>query len=96
MTTNTGTEGGRLWHAVVVVTNPRDTPLETAPILHQRDFQNLDPLPRPYQMPHHRSKLAHEEGVFAPCHRCQATSTDVQLRLYNVSPSPTRKLGPGR
>jgi hypothetical protein len=32
-----------------VVAKPRDTPLEAAPILHQRDFQNLDPLPCPRQ-----------------------------------------------
>jgi hypothetical protein len=60
MTTNTGKKEGRLWRAVVA--KPRDTPLETAPILHQRDFQNLDPPPCLRQMPHLRSKQAHEEG----------------------------------
>jgi hypothetical protein len=59
-TTNTGTREGRQRRVVVV--KPRDTPVETAPILHQRDFQNLDPPPRLHQMPHLRSKQAHEEG----------------------------------
>lgn len=43
-TKNTVTREGRLRRAVVA--KPRDTPLETAPILHQRDFQNLNPPPR--------------------------------------------------
>jgi hypothetical protein len=34
-----------MWRAVVA--KPRDTPLETAPILHQRDFQNIDHLSCP-------------------------------------------------
>jgi hypothetical protein len=37
MTTNTDTREGRLRHAVVA--KPQDTPLDTTPILHQRDFQ---------------------------------------------------------
>jgi hypothetical protein len=49
-TTNTGTGEGKLWHAVVA--KPRDSPLETALILHQLDFQNLDPPSRLRQMPH--------------------------------------------
>jgi hypothetical protein len=62
--TNTGTWEGRLWRTIVP--KPRDTPLETAPILHQQDFQNLYPLPRLRQQPHLQSKSDHEEGGLAP------------------------------
>jgi hypothetical protein len=59
-TTNNDTREGRLQRAVVA--KPRDTPLKTALILHQRDFQNLDPPPRLRQMPQLRSKQAYGEG----------------------------------
>jgi hypothetical protein len=75
MITNTGTGEGRMRRAVVA--KPRDTQIETTSILHQRDFQNLDPPPRLRQMPHLRSRPTHEEGGFAPRHRCRATSPDV-------------------
>jgi hypothetical protein len=85
-TKNTVTREGRLRRAVVA--KARDTPLETAPILHQRDFQNLELLPRLRQMPHLRSKQAHEEGGFAPRHRCRATSPDVAASTSRCKPPP--------
>ncbi|AQK63295.1 Adenylyl cyclase-associated protein [Zea mays] len=59
-TTNTGTGEGRQRRAVVA--KPRNTPLETTLIVHQRDFQNLDSLLPLHQMPHLRRKPTHEGG----------------------------------